>query len=680
MFIINAIDKKENKIVRYIMAAVFLGFYIFFWCNKDYYSQMSTIDGITSTDFLLKRMLFVTLVCGGGILLSLWRQKFSEEKNKKTAFILFGMTPVVIFFALEYTNIFKTRILWEVIMELGKRQILLTVILLAILILGIYIITNSMKIASIAVSIMVCIFGLVCYFVYAFRGIPFLASDLTIMGTAFNVMANYEYHLAYQPFVLILITLIWCVLNAKMKKVKGFRWKIRLPIAICYILLVGVTVHALIYTNFLKEKAKVTVNTFMPQKSYGKNGAILTVIRSIQYIMVEKPEGYQLDKVEKFAENYRETEEKDTVKPNVIIVMDEAFADLKSIADFSTNQEVTPFFDSLKENTVRGEMYVSVFGGQTANTEFEVLTGNSKAFLPASSTPYQLFIKSEFPSLTYTLKDQGYQGNIALHPYRPNGYNRFTVYPLMGFDTYLSVSDFEDPKLVRNFISDESNFERIIQEYEAVKAESDASFYLFNVTMQNHSGYDTDFDNLPKDIKITDSAYESDQAERYLNLIHLTDQALETLVKYFEEQDDPTVIVFFGDHMPGVHEAFYKKLFGKSSSKLTDEELMEKYKVPYIIWANYDIEERENVTTSANYLSSLMLESAGMETTPFSRFLMETAEEIPVITALGYFGADGKYYQLNDESSPYYEKLQEYEMLQYNNMFDSSNRIENFFD
>lgn len=673
-------SEKAKKIIRYVQAAVFIGLYIFFWCNREYYLQQSVSDSVAKAGFVMSRIIVVTLICGGGVALSLWEQRFSERVNKWTTFILFGFTPLVSFFALEYTNIFQSRILLKVLTEIGKKRSLLTVVILGILMLGVYVVSSSMKVAAVGLAIFVCIFGVGCYFVYAFRGIPFLASDLTIMGTAFNVMANYEYHLAFQPYVLILITITWCVALWKMKKIKGFHWKLRIPIIICYLAILGISVQTLVYTNFLKKRAHVSINTFMPQKSYGKHGATLTVLRSIQYIMVEKPEDYSFKEVEALAKTYQQDQASDTVSPNVIVIMDEAFADLKLIKDFETNQEVTPFFDNLKENTVRGKMYVSVFGGQTANTEFEVLTGNSKAFLPASSTPYQLFIKKEFPSLSHTLKNQGYQGNIAMHPYRPRGYNRQTVYPLLGFDEFLSVDDFQNSKLVRNFVSDEAQFERIIEEYQAAKQKSTAPFYTFNVTMQNHSGYDADFDNLPKDIKITDSAYESDQAERYLNLIHLSDQALEKLVDYFKAQDDPTVIVFFGDHQPGIQEAFYRKLFGKPSSQLTDVELMDKYQIPYIIWANYDIEEKENVTISANYLSSLMLESTKMKTTGYSRFLMETAKEIPVVTVFGYFGADGNFYKLEDKTSPYYEKIKDYQMLQYNNMFDSGKRLENFYD
>lgn len=82
---------------------------------------------------------------------------------------------------------------------------------------------------------------------------------------------------------------------------------------------------------------------------------------------------------------------------------------------------------------------------------------------------------------------------------------------------------------------------------------------------------------------------------------------------------------------------------------------MNLYKTPFLIWANYDIEEQENVNISMNYLSTLMLESTGMKLSPFNQFLLDIHKQIPVLTTNGYFGEDGSYYSLKDESSPYYE-------------------------
>lgn len=405
-------------------------------------------------------------------------------------------------------------------------------------------------------------------------------------------------------------------------------------------------------------------------------------MRSIQLMIIHKPDGYSANAAEKIAAPYRsETSSGNAKTPNVIAIMDEAFADLQAVGDFRTSEDVMPLYHSLTKNTVKGFSYVSVFGGQTANTEFEFLTGLSKAFVPASATPYQLYIKSLLPGLTTHLGNQDYQGMLAFHPFRANGYNRDHVYPNLGFSDFISLKDLDvsASDKIRNFVSDAADFQVIIDQYEQAKKKSNAPFYLFNVTMQNHSGYDQDFDNLDMPISIEEKC-DDPELKRYLNLIHHSDTALKSLIEYFSKQKDPTVIVFFGDHEPGLSNEVYSKILGKNVEKLSAEENMNLYKTPFLIWANYDIEEQENVNISMNYLSTLMLESTGMKLSPFNQFLLDIHKQIPVLTTNGYFGEDGNYYSLKDESSPYYESLRKYQILQYNNLFDKKKRIENFFD
>ncbi|HCI74517.1 MAG TPA: arylsulfatase, partial [Lachnospiraceae bacterium] len=149
--------------------------------------------------------------------------------------------------------------------------------------------------------------------------------------------------------------------------------------------------------------------------------------------------------------------------------MDEAFTDMQAYMDFETDKEVCPFFSGLKENTIRGLLYVSSYGGRTANTEYEVLTGDSVGFVPPSSTPYQLYIDSPMPNLDAALENQGYRHTVGMHPYRPSGYNRENVYRLFGFDHLIFLDQFPDAELIYGKVSDDADVDRIITEYEAAK-------------------------------------------------------------------------------------------------------------------------------------------------------------------------------------------------------------------
>lgn len=150
------------------------------------------------------------------------------------------------------------------------------------------------------------------------------------------------------------------------------------------------------------------------------------------------------------------------------------------------------------------------------------------AFLPNGSIPYQQYIKSRTPSLAGYLKSLGY-ATYAQHPYQASGWSRDKVYPLLGFDNLDFMEDYRDVSYVRNYISDASDMEHIIETYEKNKASGKPAF-IFNVTMQNHGGYTDTYMNLTNDIQ---SQYASEPLNQYLTLIHKTDQALENLIDYF---------------------------------------------------------------------------------------------------------------------------------------------------
>ena len=605
------------------------------------------------------------------------------SKEERIALTVFFLTPLVALLFLEYANPAGPGLIFYSIRPSCLLRFGVTAFLFYIVMGFLFALTGSMRFSGCFLCIFSIIFSLTNYFTTTFRGIPILASDLTIMGTAMNVVGNYKYSLDLTRTITLLGLITWCILLFRVKRLRLPKGKKRISTILGSAAICFASFWIMIYTPVMTvTPMHVTVNTFRPIKSYRKNGCVLTFMRSIQLMIIHKPDGYSANAAEEIAAPYRsETSSGNAKTPNVIAIMDEAFADLQAVGDFRTSEDVMPFYHSLTKNTVKGFSYVSVFGGQTANTEFEFLTGLSKAFVPASATPYQLYIKSLLPGLTTHLGNQDYQGMLAFHPFRANGYNRDHVYPNLGFSDFISLKDLDvsASDKIRNFVSDAADFQVIIDQYEQAKKKSNAPFYLFNVTMQNHSGYDQDFDNLDMPISIEEKC-DDPELKRYLNLIHHSDTALKSLIEYFSKQKDPTVIVFFGDHEPGLSNEVYSKILGKNVEKLSAEENMNLYKTPFLIWANYDIEEQENVNISMNSLSTLMLESTGKKLSPFNQFLLDIHKQIPVLTTNGYFGEDGSYYSLKDESSPYYESLRKYQILQYNDLFDKKKRIENFFD
>ena len=353
--------------------------------------------------------------------------------------------------------------------------------------------------------------------------------------------------------------------------------------------------------------------------------------------------------------------------------MNESFSDLSVLGRFETDQAYLPFFNSLKKNTIRGYADSSVYGGYTANSEFEFLTGCTKAFLPGN--PYLQYIKDYLPNVVSNIKTQdGYDKAVAIHPYNPSGYNRNRVYPLLHMDEFLDIDDFKNPLLVRKYISDASDYEMLESLYEKKKAGS--SLCLFNVTMQNHSSYDDTDYTFEDPVKLTNMTLQP-EAEQYLSLIKMSDDALKDLIAYFEKVKEPVIIVLFGDHQPHLPDYFYQKVMGEMPDNLSQKDAMKRYQVPFMIWANYDIQETKIPQISINYLSTLMTETAGLELTDYQKFLLDMYQYIPSITANGFYDRQGNLYSWDDldEADDEIQKwIREYRILQYNYLFDGKHR------
>lgn len=142
--------------------------------------------------------------------------------------------------------------------------------------------------------------------------------------------------------------------------------------------------NQIILSDFMEEH-QINIRMFRPMESYQKYGGVLTFARSVGYAVVKKPEGYTTAKVDQIIQEYEKKSanaQQSTAKqyPNIITVVNETFADIKVLGNFKTNEDYMPYFHSLKKNCVTGYTYASIVGGQTANTEFELLTGNTLGF------------------------------------------------------------------------------------------------------------------------------------------------------------------------------------------------------------------------------------------------------------------------------------------------------------
>lgn len=510
-------------------------------------------------------------------------------------------------------------------------------------------------------------------YVYGFRGRLLEPVDIFSVGTAMNVADNYSLFpiprgvlIGFGIFV-VMLAFVWYMYHGA--KSKPALKKRLILLLVC---IVGCT-SVFVYTSQLK--------TYHWNKEAADfNGYILDFVAKFKEVSASEPDNYDIELIENLAKQYgeqsSEQENENRTNPHIIVIMDEAFSDLSVIGNFSTNEEIMPFISSLKENTVSGYALSSVYGGNTANSEYEFLTGNSMAWLSPNCVPYQQYIRSSTYSMVSYLKSMYGYNCISMHPYKSSGWNRPAAYGYFGFDECYFIDDFPKTDYIRKYISDRDMFEFLIETYEAQAA--DEPLFIFGVTMQNHGGYTYNGENYTKSISLSDCVSEYPEVEQYLSLIRETDKAVEYLISYFQNADEDVVIVFFGDHQPKINEEFYDEI--RETTEYTLDEQQNLYKVPFFIWANYDIEEAYIDCTSLNYLSTYVYDAAEIELPVYNRFLCDMQNYIPSINANGFYSIDSECYLPFDEADDdelYYLEL--YEILQYNNIFDKKNQNEIFF-
>ena len=567
--------------------------------------------------------------------------------------------------------------------------------------------TGSFRVAILTVNPI--FFGLAlahCYIV-EFRGTPFIPMDFLSITTAAGVANTYNYKLMHTVLTGILLFIFIIVIGIKTNTPKLN--VVEKVISRTFMGTFFAIVVSLFYFTSVFADAGVKPDFWNQTRGYKNYGFVFNFMCNTKYLYMSEPSGYNPDDVGNFVENTVDKNENNIVltenAPNIICIMNESLSDLSVLGEFTTNEDYMPFMHSLTENTVKGNLYVPVIGAGTSNTEFEFLTGHSTAFLPSGSNAYMLYIKNPIASLVSTLEGQGYS-SYTLHPYYAKGWNRVSVYENLGFNKFVSLENImdislmneyiqngnnadylqmlveqtypdRDKMLVRQYISDHYNYKLLIEDFE--NRDKNIPYFSFNVTMQNHGGYTSGASNFNESISITSSDVYYNKASKYLSLVKESDNAFKELIEYFSNVKEPTVICMFGDHQPSIETQFIASLLGVNNlSGLTIEQEQQRHATPFFIWANYDIEEKYIEKLSANYLSSYVLDIAGVRLTDYNKYLLKLSETLPVIDTVGYIDNNNTYFRWSDNSE-YKGILSEYEKIQYNNIFDTVNKDNDIF-
>lgn len=615
----------------------------------------------------------------------------SEKARKISAFVLLALMPIALMTVTEcLNNVF--------IYDMTYLGFFANYMVIIILYFVFFALTGSFKTSYLTVNTV--LFGLAVAHSYVmdFRGTPFQPMDFLSVTTAAGVANTYNFAPNYKIITAAFLFILLTVIIIKMRT-PDYNISVKI-ISRAFTGAFASTILILFYFTSVFANMGVRPDFWNQTRGYHNYGFVFNFFANTKYLYMNEPNDYDPNQIKDMIDKDKEDEDTEVAAdtPNIICIMNESLSDLSVLGEFETNKKYMPFLNSLKENTIRGNLYVPVIGAGTSNTEFEFLTGHTTAFLPSGSNAYMLYIDNPTASLVSTLEAQKYS-SFAFHPYYAKGWNRVSVYSNFGFNKFTALEDIIDISimqeyqqnandvdllqdlvdqmypdsnmLVRQYVSDSYNYNYIIKDFE--KRNKKKPYFAFNVTMQNHGGYNTIAKNFKQKIKQTQFDEEYPKVDQYLSLVKKSDTAFKKLIEYFENVPERTIICMFGDHQPTIEPEFVEQLLGvKSLSNLTPEQEQNRHITPFYIWANYDIKEQEIEKLSVNYLSSVVLKTADVQLTEYNKYLLKLSETLPVINTVGYIDKDGNYYKWSDVS-PYTDLISEYEKIQYNCVFDYEN-------
>lgn len=587
--------------------------------------------------------------------------------------------------------------------SIGPLKLILNVVFVSGVVFILASITTSVKVSVCIVTFISMFIAVLDNFVVQTRNMEIQFSDIYSISTAMTVAGGYKYVIMNATLFafFILAAALIILFKTKFPRVKG--WKTRLISSASSFLACLLVV--VIVSSSAGVKAIGYIDKYWSFRSSQYNGFYLSLIRSASASKVDEPKGYSTESLQDLLNDYLSTypptsvdpekpADPDKKLPNVIVIMNETFSDLQTVSqslgkEMPTDVNVLEYYHSLTNdmpNVSKGHALASVYGGNTANSEFEFLTGNTMAFLPLNTVAYNLYLEeNNCYSIVDVMNAYGYH-TVGMHPAPAMNWQRNHVYEWLGFDTTYFIDDFEDYETYRSetssggitLVTDECVYDKIISEYE--NREEDSPLFTFAVTIQNHGGYSTT--GFEPTVNLTDSDLYSG-TEEYLSCIKKSDEALKEFLTYFEQQDEDTLVVFYGDHQPSLSNSMYNRYFGLASNAST-EDMQAKYVVPYMFWANFEFEDNQKEFTSLNFLAPRVLDIIGLDKSPYMEFLQQLSDNISAINTYGYWTYDEEQAVYNyhpiDMTTMAQDNhlLQMYYWLQYNMLFDEV-KLEEWF-
>ncbi|OPA23853.1 phosphoglycerol transferase [Bacillus cereus] len=550
--------------------------------------------------------------------------------------------------------------------------ILSFVVIYAIYIL-VYNLIGKVFLSMVLTSCTLVILCIVNYLKLIFRGDPLYPSDFTQITHMQSVIPMVMDYFSWSYIFVIILSIVACIVAGIY--MRRYIQNVKIHLGIRALLVVGSIFVLYAYGNFANtfmnkvfQKSGVDFVLWNQNENYASNGFVLGFISNLDTTVMEKPKNYSKENMLQIANDIKKQysgnigSQKKKEKPNIIFVMSESFWDPTKVTNLSFSEDPVSNLHHYIENFPGGQTISPTFGGNTANVEFEALTSYSMSLLKPGSIPYQQVItnKKEIPSIPTALKKEGYYTS-AIHSFGRTFFKRDDVYKVLGFDKFNAEDTMKNVDIDGDYISDLAMSKEIIAELEEQKQPT----FIHAVTMQNHFPFtEGRFGENLIEISGLENEESKGELETYTEGLRRSDEALQYLIEQLDNLDRPTLLVFFGDHLPslGTNKSFYKEN-GYITNEKTPSERLAMAQTPLLMYANFDMPNDNLGLVSPIHFSNLIFDYAGLNKSLFYQFLSELYKEIPVLRDELKVDKNGEV--INNLTKKQKEMLEQYKMLQY---------------
>lgn len=547
-----------------------------------------------------------------------------------------------------------------------------------------YVLTRKVSLSFVFSSLISYAIVLINSFKMQLRDDNLLMEDVTLIKEALKIQTNYTIEFTTLMITCIVAFLVIAVIlyiffdrKKKLEKKEVTKKQIIIKIVarlfeVVVLIAVGFVLIDKVYTSAdLYQKTRNEgdyFNKWSTINQYISRGTIYSFLHSYSEMKVVVPEGYNKAETKKMLEQYQYSNIPDDEKVNIIGIMLEAYNDFSKFDEVEFIEDPYKELHEIEAESYSGELVTSIFAGGTVDTERKFLTGYTS--LPSFRKATNSYVKY--------FKEQGYTVEGS-HPSYEWFYNRVNINRNIGFEKYYFYENMY-AKLANNEIAGDKLFmSQILNLYNVHKNTSDKPYFSFNVTYQNHGPYlDENTENTKEYVRVKEgyTAPEVAILNNYLTVVADTGKNLKALTESLKDDDEPVILIFFGDHNPwlGNENSVYNML-GINLVWDTEEGATNYYCTPYVIWANDKAKEvlgndfvGKGERISPNFLMNKLFELTGYDGNEFMKASNELKKNVQAVNQDFYYENNIFVQNLSQEGE---EMLEEYNKIQYYWTYDA---------